>query len=48
MNKGENLRMKFDHEWSGFRRWIARHPLSGYWSGVGTGVLIGAFVVWVL
>ena len=32
-------------KWGIFRRWIARNPLTGFWSGVGGGVLAGAFAV---
>jgi hypothetical protein len=35
---GSDLKAKFDSEWGAFRKFIAAHPLTGFWVGVGVGV----------
>lgn len=34
-----------DKSWMGFRAWIAKNPLTGFWAGVGAGAAIGALVM---
>jgi hypothetical protein len=34
-----DLKRKFQDRWGSFRRMIALHPLTGFWCGVGAGVL---------
>lgn len=41
---GTELRDKFDREWGAFRRFIASHPLTGFWCGVGAGFIGGAML----
>lgn len=41
---GADLKAKFDTEWGSFRKYIAAHPLTGFWSGVIGGVLGGALL----
>ena len=39
-----NLKDKWaeaDKKWGAFRKWIALHPLTGFWTGVGAGVGLG-------
>lgn len=38
---GADIKAKFDNEWGSFRKFIAAHPLTGFWIGV---VLGGALV----
>lgn len=39
MNSTE-LKAKFDQEWGAFRKFIAAHPLTGFWLGVAAGAAI--------
>lgn len=45
--EASRLHRKFTNEWGGFRRWLAKHPLSGFWAGVGAGVVVGGFIAWI-
>lgn len=47
MMTGNQLREQFDLKWGRWRKFIASHPLTGWWSGVALGVAIGALGVWV-
>lgn len=38
---GTELKAKFDSEWGAFRKYIAAHPLTGFWAGVVVGVIAG-------
>lgn len=31
------LKLQFEKEWGGFRRYISANPLTGFWIGVGFG-----------
>jgi hypothetical protein len=39
--KAEELRAKFETRWGGFRRFISRNPLTGFWIGVAAGAGVG-------
>lgn len=41
MTTGAELREKFDTKWGAFRRFIAANPLTGFWAGVGAGLVLG-------
>lgn len=38
---GADLKAKFETEWGVFRKFIAAHPLTGFWIGVVVGVVAG-------
>lgn len=37
---GQQLKDKFELRWGQFRRFIALHPLTGFWGGVCIGALL--------
>ncbi len=41
---GTELKAKFDSEWGTFRKFIAANPLTGFWIGVGVGLVGGAII----
>lgn len=34
--------------WGKFAQWISKNPKSGFWCGVGAGVIVRQLVLWVL
>ena len=40
MIDGQQLKDKFELRWGPFRRFIAGHPLTGFWCGVGAGFVL--------
>ena len=47
IDQAQEVANNFAGKWGIFRRWISKNPLSGFWSGVGVGVvgLIGIRIV---
>lgn len=41
---GADLAKKFDQEWGAFRKWLAAHPLTGFWCAIVAGALAATFV----
>lgn len=39
MLTSQQVKEKIDSEWGTFRRWIARNPLTGFWTGNATGAI---------
>lgn len=39
---GTQIAQKFDQEWGAFRKFIAAHPLTGFWIGSGAGAVVVA------
>lgn len=40
------LKTLFDTKWGAFRKFIAANPLTGFWSGVIGGFILGGLLVW--
>lgn len=45
---GAKLKENFDLKWGRFRKFIAAHPLTGFWIGVGCGASAGYLVAQVI
>ena len=43
-DEAKKLYDKASTEWGGFRRWLALHPLTGFWSALGGGAVLGWIV----
>lgn len=42
------VRDKYENEWGAFRRFIAAHPLTGFWCGVAAGFAMRTVLGWIL
>lgn len=44
LDDAKALYAKADTEWGGFRRWLALHPLTGFWCAMAGGAVLGWIV----